>query len=174
MPFDIGSMSLFYVDPVYTAIVMVGVLAVGLCMGSFSSAVAYRVLRGESWIGSAKEPARSRCPACAHELGFFDLIPLFSWGVMGGKCRYCKGKIPVLYPFLELVAGGLAVGYFLLAGYRAGWWQPLLFLFLLLPCLMSFVAALLDKEKKPVPLSLGIVGLLSAAGMILLATAPDF
>ncbi len=75
----------------------------GLLIGSFASAVAYRLPRGEDFVLS-----RSRCPKCGHTLAAIDLIPLVSWLVQGGKCRYCKTEYGVRYLFLEL---GFAFSY---------------------------------------------------------------
>lgn len=48
---------------------------------------------------------RSHCPKCKHTLSPFDLIPLFSWIFLGGKCRYCKKNISFEYPLMELFSG---------------------------------------------------------------------
>ena len=48
---------------------------------------------------------RSFCPNCNHKLGFWDMIPLFSYIFLGGKCRYCKQKIRPRYFILELLSG---------------------------------------------------------------------
>lgn len=42
------------------------------------------------------------CPNCKHELAWYDLIPLFSWLFLSGKCRYCKKPISIQYPLVEL------------------------------------------------------------------------
>lgn len=59
---------------------------------------------------------RSKCPSCDHQLGALDLVPLFSYLFSGGKCRYCKKKIGVFYPLLELGMGSM----FLLTTWLAG------------------------------------------------------
>ncbi len=56
---------------------------------------------------------RSHCPYCAHELSFFDLVPLFSFLFLKGKCRYCKKKIPWRYPLVEFFSGVLLLLVFL-------------------------------------------------------------
>lgn len=48
---------------------------------------------------------RSHCPQCKTTLGFWDLIPVFSWLFLQGKCRYCQKKISVQYPLVELAMG---------------------------------------------------------------------
>lgn len=83
------------------------VAMLGLVLGSFSSALIYRVPRGISW--GAK---RSYCPSCNNVLEAKDLIPLFSWCLNKGKCRYCKTDISAFYPFVEILCAGLClVGY---------------------------------------------------------------
>ena len=72
----------------------------GLCLGSFMTALAYRLPRGLNWTTD-----RSRCPSCGHTLGVPDLVPLFSWLFLRGKCRHCHTPIPVRYPLIELAFG---------------------------------------------------------------------
>lgn len=86
---------------------------VGLCMGSFCNVLIYRVPRG---LGIAR--GRSFCPACAHALAAKDLVPLFSWLFLRGKCRYCGAKIPARYPLVELLGGALAIAAPLVFGWR--------------------------------------------------------
>lgn len=76
-------------------IVIAGVF--GLIMGSALHCLAYRMSRDQKWSGSS----RSLCPHCGHTLGIFDLIPLFSWLFLKGKCRYCGEKISWRYPASE-------------------------------------------------------------------------
>ncbi|NVP17907.1 prepilin peptidase [Candidatus Gracilibacteria bacterium] len=84
----------------------------GLLFGSFSSVIIHRLKSNEKGICSG----RSHCPKCNTTLKFYDLIPIFSWLSTGGKCRYCKEKIPYIYPILELSTGTLfsLVGIFLI------------------------------------------------------------
>lgn len=72
----------------------------GLCIGSFLNVVAYRVPKKLPIIHD-----RSKCPSCDHALGVRDLIPLFSWLALRGKCRYCKAPIHWRYPLVELITG---------------------------------------------------------------------
>lgn len=67
-----------------------------LCWGSFLNVVAYRLVHDESFIAP-----RSRCPDCKHQLAWYDLIPILSWLMLRGSCRYCKQPISRLYPFIE-------------------------------------------------------------------------
>lgn len=81
-------------------------LFLGATIGSFLNVVIYRMPRGIS----LSNPSRSFCPNCKHELGFADLFPLLSWLLLGGKCRYCKVKVPSRYFFVELLNGIIWAG----------------------------------------------------------------
>lgn len=56
--------------------------------------------------GIVREP--SHCPHCKHRLAAWDNIPLLSWLLLRGRCRYCKGPISVQYPVVELLTGVLS------------------------------------------------------------------
>ncbi|HWU77004.1 MAG TPA: A24 family peptidase [Rhodanobacter sp.] len=56
--------------------------------------------------GIVREP--SHCPQCKHPLSARDNIPLFGWLLLRGRCRYCKTKISIQYPLVELLAGVLS------------------------------------------------------------------
>jgi prepilin signal peptidase PulO-like enzyme (type II secretory pathway) len=72
-------------------------LIVGLVFGSFISALTWRYPLG---ISIAK--GRSICPNCRKQIAWYDNIPLFSFILLGGKCRNCKKKISFRYPAIEL------------------------------------------------------------------------
>lgn len=72
----------------------------GLMMGSFANVCVYRIPRRESIAVPA-----SHCPSCGHSIAFRDNIPLLSWLLLKGRCRYCTAHIPWRYPFLEAVMG---------------------------------------------------------------------
>jgi len=84
---------------------------IGLCIGSFLNVIALRIDNLSTvWKG------RSFCPHCKHTLGWRDLIPLFSFVVLLGKCRYCKKTISWQYPAVELGVGILFLLLFLKFG----------------------------------------------------------
>jgi len=74
----------------------------GLLFGSFATMASYRLPREEDIIVKP-----SHCPTCNHRLGLPDLLPVLSWAINCGKCRYCKTKISSRYPLTELLMGGL-------------------------------------------------------------------
>src|SRR5262245_31498237 len=73
-------------------------VVIGLSFGSFATALAHRVPIRKKMGGSA----RSACPHCNHDLAVTDLIPVLSWVMAGGKCRYCKKSVSISYPLTEL------------------------------------------------------------------------
>ena len=96
----------------------IAVFLFGTCLGSFATAISYRVPQGKSWISSSSEDneeqknlgpfTRSKCPECGHLLSFLDLVPLFSWFFLKGRCRYCKAKISIQYPLTEFFCAMLS------------------------------------------------------------------
>ncbi len=77
----------------------------GLCLGSFGNVAIFRLPRS---CLSIVKPG-SFCPSCKTPLRWFDNIPLVSWLVLRGKCRFCKSKIPFRYLAVELFVGLLFV-----------------------------------------------------------------
>ncbi|MCD6109572.1 prepilin peptidase [bacterium] len=76
----------------------------GTMFGSFLSVINYRIRKNEKGIFFG----RSKCPYCHKNLKAYQLIPIISYFVGGGKCMFCKKKISITYPLLEL-AGGLTL-----------------------------------------------------------------
>ncbi|MBX4205131.1 MAG: prepilin peptidase [Candidatus Doudnabacteria bacterium] len=70
----------------------------GLIIGSFLNAAIYRL-----WTGQGIVYERSICPHCKHVLSAWDLVPVFSYLFLGGRCRYCRKRISWQYPLIELV-----------------------------------------------------------------------
>ena len=80
----------------------------GLAVGSFLNCVIYRLEKNKSFL-----KGRSFCPNCRHKLSWQDLIPIFSFLFLKGKCRYCQKNISFQYPVVELATGILFVLCFL-------------------------------------------------------------
>ena len=76
---------------------------IGTAIGSFLNVLADRLPNGESILG------RSHCDHCGRTLGAQDLIPLFSFLYIGGKCRTCKNKLSPQYFVMELITGAMFV-----------------------------------------------------------------
>ena len=98
-------------------IVGVVLFLLGACIGSFLNVVIYRLPRGESLVFPP-----SHCPSCGVHLTFVDLIPVFSYLLLRGRCRHCGKPFSIRYMFGEAAAGLLAVAcayYFGLTLYAA-------------------------------------------------------
>ena len=76
----------------------------GAAMGSFLNCAAWRIARGESFL-----TGRSRCPVCGHTLGAADLVPIFSWLFLRGRCRYCGTRVSPRYVLAECAFSLLTV-----------------------------------------------------------------
>ena len=90
---------------------MVFIFLLGLLVGSFLNVLVDRLPREESLIW-----ARSRCDRCKKNLKWYDLIPLLSFIFLKGKCRYCRMRISLYYPVVELATGVLFILTFLFLG----------------------------------------------------------
>ena len=72
----------------------------GIIIGSFLNVCIYRIPRGESIVYLS-----SHCPNCSTPLQWHDLIPILSYILQGGKCKYCREPISIQYPMVELLNG---------------------------------------------------------------------
>ncbi len=75
-------------------------MAFGLIVGSFLNVVIYRVPRAESVAFPA-----SHCGSCGANVKPYDNIPVLSYLILGGKCRFCKASYSWIYPAVELLVG---------------------------------------------------------------------
>lgn len=73
----------------------------GICLGSLTKVIADRSLTNRTFWG------RSYCEVCKKQLVWYDLFPIFSYLFLRGKCRYCKKKLSIGYPLVELLMGFL-------------------------------------------------------------------
>ena len=74
------------------------IFTLGLILGSFYNCIGIRLAKEESIVYPP-----SHCVKCNHRLSYLDLIPLFSFLFLKGKCRYCHKKISIKYPLFELI-----------------------------------------------------------------------
>ena len=86
---------------------LLGLIAflLGAALFSFMNVVAWRLPRGKNPL-----TGRSFCPQCGAALTAGDLVPVFSWLFLRGRCRHCRAPIPVRYLLVELLGGVLALG----------------------------------------------------------------
>lgn len=100
---------------------------IGIVFGSFFNVVGLRIPNKESFI-----KGRSYCPHCKTSLRAIDLIPIVSFLMQRGTCRYCNERISMLYPTIELFTGLL----FLYSYIQFGWQPELVTALLLMSMLM--------------------------------------
>src|SRR3989304_5752154 len=74
----------------------------GLVLGSFLNLCIDRLPRRDSIL-----TAHSHCDACGHTLGPLDLVPIFSYLALRGRCRYCRASISLRSPLVELGTAAL-------------------------------------------------------------------
>lgn len=86
--------------------IFIVVFLYGLVIGSFLNVCIYRIPKKENIAVS-----RSHCMSCGGQLKWYDLVPLFSYLFLRGRCRYCKAKISIQYPLVESLNG---LGYVLI------------------------------------------------------------
>jgi len=130
---------------------------IGAITGSFMNVCIYRLPRDESIV---KPP--SHCPSCGGRIPWFDNIPILSFLILRGKCRFCKKRIPARYIIVEALSGFICVLLFLHFGLTAK--------FFILWYLSSalLVASFIDLQFQEIPdiITLpGIVVGLVAAGL---------
>ncbi|MDB5478016.1 MAG: leader peptidase PppA, partial [Alphaproteobacteria bacterium] len=92
----------------------------GLSIGSFTTCVVYRIPRGLSLWRNKDGSMRSFCPNCQAELHAKDLVPVFSWLLQKGRCRYCGQPIPPRYLWIEIASLVAVILLAILLGFS--WW----------------------------------------------------
>lgn len=72
----------------------------GTCVGSFLNVLIYRIPKEEEFVRTP-----SHCMTCGHSLKWYELIPVVSWLLQGGKCRACGVRLSAQYPIVEALNG---------------------------------------------------------------------
>ena len=104
----------------------------GICLGSFYNVVGYRLPKEESLLYPP-----SHCTKCNHKLGPSELVPIFSYLFLGGKCKNCKDKISLFYPIFELTTGLLFVISYWIFGFSINFAIAITFISVLLITIIS-------------------------------------
>jgi len=138
----------------HTAMVKIPLFAIGTVFGSFLNVCIYRVPRGKSIVFPG-----SHCTSCGHPIPFYDNIPIVSYLLLKGRCRFCKSKISVKYPIVELLTGGVFLATFV----RFGWSVELISACVLFSLLI--IVAFIDFDTETVPDKITIPGI--AIGLVL-------
>ncbi len=132
----------------------------GLVLGSFINAWVWRTHKG---LSVAK--GRSKCPSCKHTLAWYDLVPVLSYLVLRGKCRYCTKHISIQYPLVE-ASTGLLFGLLYWSLVPAGLYGWVQFVILLMASVLLVAGLVYDAlymelpEKYMLPaIALGVLSL---------------
>lgn len=128
-----------------STILYIYIFFIGITFGSFFTLAVYRIPEGKNITHE-----RSYCPKCKHKLSFLDMIPLFSYMFLKGRCRYCKEKIRPRYFLLELFSGLVFVLFaasIKLNIYTLNISTIVYFIFGLLYIAGLFIVSGIDKEK---------------------------
>jgi leader peptidase (prepilin peptidase) / N-methyltransferase len=112
----------------------------GVAVGSFLGVVAYRLPRKLSIL---KPP--SHCPVCNKKIPFYDNIPILSYIILGGRCRYCRSRIPVNVLLIEVVTGLLFVANYAFFGLAVSTAAGIIF------CSVLVVISFIDIEFRIIP-----------------------
>ena len=123
-------------------IIYIAIAITGVVFGSFFTLAVYRIPRKENIVY-----VRSHCTTCGHKLNFWDLIPVFSYIFLGGKCRYCGEKIRIRYLLLEVFSGIV----FLTLALTNGLENIIYLVFAYLFMAGMFIIAGIDKENYKIP-----------------------
>ncbi len=127
------------------------IIAYGLVIGSFLNVVIYRLPRGENLAYPA-----SHCPNCNTRLKAKDLVPVFSYLLMGAKCRYCGQKISAIYPIIETTNAFLYLLFYSVYGF-----SYLSIIYMVIASLL-LVIFMIDLQQRKILNSLNVAFLLLA------------
>jgi leader peptidase (prepilin peptidase) / N-methyltransferase len=146
-------------------ILAAGFFVFGLIFGSFLNVCIYRLPRGLSVVSP-----RSACPSCHKPIAAYDNIPVFSWLILGGRCRHCRARITPRYAAVELLCGVLFLLAFLQSGFT---------LVAAKACLLSFLCvglAFTDAETHLLPDLMTLPGLATGLlfSLVTLVPGPAF
>ena len=125
--------------------IYVFVFLYGIVIGSFLNVCMIRIPKGESIVSEG-----SHCVKCGYRLKWYDLIPLFSYLFLKGKCRNCGEKISPQYPVIEFINGAVYVFVFLLKGVTL----ESLLICLLFSCLLTL--SVIDFKTFTIPVGFNI------------------
>ena len=141
----------FYFLPLY-----IFVFVLGITVGSFLNVCILRIPLGESIVKNS-----SHCMTCGKKLHWYELIPVFSWLALRGKCSGCHTPISKQYPIVEFVNGVL----WILVASQCGFSVDTIFGCLLVSVLL--VLSVIDARTREIPLGTTVfVALLGVAHII--------
>jgi len=133
---------------------------VGLIIGSFLNVCIFRIPKDES----ISFPP-SHCTSCGTRIKPYDLVPVLSYFILGGKCRKCGEKISIRYPLIELATG---ITFFLIY-FKFGLTIELV-KFTLLSCFLIIIG-MIDLDTTDVYLSTTLTGIITGLLFVIITFA---
>jgi leader peptidase (prepilin peptidase)/N-methyltransferase len=140
--------------PIYIVIFLFGIV-----IGSFLNVCIFRMPKHQTVVTE-----RSHCMTCGYQLSWYDMVPVFSWLFLRGKCRKCKEPISPQYPIVEAVNGLLYVMIFAVKDFTL---ESILY------CLLAsalLVLSVIDWRTYEIPIEINI--LILVLGIIRVVTDP--
>ncbi|MFQ3574339.1 MAG: prepilin peptidase, partial [Thermodesulfovibrionales bacterium] len=135
---------------------IVGVVIIGLVVGSFLNVCIYRIPRGKDIVSPP-----SACPNCETKIRPYDNIPVLSYIILRGRCRYCNNSISFKYPLIEILNALLY--YLCYQSFGLGFHLLIIFAFVSSMIVITFI----DLEFQIIPDAITlpgiIIGLVSAS-----------
>ena len=148
---------------IYNVIFYILIFVIGTLFGSFYTLAVYRIPKKQDIIHT-----HSYCPNCNHKLGVLDLIPVFSYIFLGGKCRYCKQKIRPRYFVIETLSGFTFVTlaylmkfdiYTIMDDFTMSGQKIAEYVFMILYITFVVLMAITEKENRKIEKSISVYGI---------------
>ena len=136
------------------------IFILGLIIGSFLNVCIHRMPKKKSIFFQA-----SHCPSCKKNIFWYDNIPVLSYMILAGECRFCKSKISFRYPVVETLTALLFTVLFIVFGM-----SPKFFSYSIMTCGL-IVATFIDFKIQEIPDEISLVGI--AIGFLLAFTFPS-
>jgi leader peptidase (prepilin peptidase)/N-methyltransferase len=139
--------------------IFVVIFLFGIVIGSFLNVCIFRIPEHKTVVTE-----RSHCMRCGYQLSWYDMVPVFSWLFLRGKCRKCKEPISPQYPIVEAANGFLYVLIFAVRGFT---FESILY------CLLAsalLVLSVIDWRTYEIPIGINIFILV--LGILRVATDP--
>lgn len=129
-------------------IIYIIVFILGILIGSFLNVCILRIPEKEDIV-----MGRSHCMSCGETLKWYDMVPVFSYLFLVGKCRFCKAKISKQYPLVEILNGIMYVAVFAIYGWKT---IPVILLNIVYCLAISvlIVISVIDYRTYTIPISL--------------------
>ena len=136
--------------------------ALGLIVGSFANVCIHRLPLRQSVV-----TPRSRCPHCGAAISAWDNVPLLSYALLRGRCRFCRAPISIRYPLVEAANGLLYLG-------LALWYGPTLRTLVLMAFVTAMlVLSLIDLDHRILPNVVTLPGIAAGLAASVLPGPPD-